>query len=104
VPDSENPLAELDEEQIAELGRELKPIRPPSQIPSVIRDLGDPPTVLPARIQDLPTMPGMESMTDDQLRSELARLDQRKVQLENQLKGCTTAIETALTILDERHP
>lgn len=57
----------------------------------------------PERIQNLqPT--GYEQMNDDQLAEEVARLDARKIQLENQLKGCNTALETALMIFDERHP
>lgn len=45
---------------------------------------------------------GYEQMTDAQLTEEIARLDRRKVTLENQLKGTNTALETALLIKDER--
>lgn len=60
-------------------------------------------TEMPERIQNL-RQPGYEQMSDDHLAEEVARLDAHKIQLENQLKGTNTALETALTVLDERHP
>lgn len=58
---------------------------------------------MPERIQNLP-IPGMEAMTDEQLERKLVILRKRKVELQNMLKGHQAAIDTALQILDERHP
>lgn len=78
-------------------GLERDPLRPESSPHSVghVR-------VIP-RIQEL-GIPGMEAMTDEQLRKKLIVLLRRKAELENQLKGCQTAVDTALQILNERKP